>query len=121
MLVLVADDDLETCTILTAALKKAGHTTVVARDAMQAVQMAGQRNPDVIVLDIMMPAGTGIGALEKLKMSSRTSHIPVIVVSGITDGAQIERVRQLGAAEFLGKPVDPDAVLAAVQGVAAQD
>lgn len=114
MLVLIADDEAETCAIVSAILRKAGYDTIVARDAMQAVAQAVQRTPDVVVLDVMMPAGTGVGALEKLKMSNRTSQIPVIVLSGVRDPVRIERVRQLGALDFLHKPVDETALLTAV-------
>jgi CheY-like chemotaxis protein len=113
MLVLVADDDPETCALVAAVLKQAGHTCIIARDAMQVVQQAGLRHPDLIVLDLQMPAGTGVGALEKLKLSTRTASIPVLVLSGARDPAVIERVLQLGAVEFLPKPVDPEALVAA--------
>ena len=114
MLVLIADDDTETCTLVSGIMKTAGYQTAIARDAMQTVHLANVRRPDVIVLDLQMPAGTGMGALEKLKLSTRTSHIPVIVLSGTADEDQIERVRKLGAVEFQPKPVDPDTLLEAV-------
>jgi CheY-like chemotaxis protein len=115
MLILIADDDPETCALVGAVLEQAGYATITARDAVQTVALTAQRRPDLIVLDIMMPAGTGVGALEKLKLSSRTAHIPVVVISGVADGARIEHVRQLGAIDFLPKPVDPEALLAVVR------
>lgn len=115
MLILIADDEPETCVLVSAIVKGAGHTSIIARDAMQALLLAGQRSPDLIVLDVMMPAGTGIGALEKLKLSNRTAHIPVVVLSGVTDPERIARVRELGAVAFLPKPVDADALLGAVR------
>jgi len=63
--------------------------------------------PDAIVLDINMPAGSGIEVLKKLRMSIKTQQIPVVVVTGTSD-AELERMaRELGAAEFLHKPVEP--------------
>jgi DNA-binding response OmpR family regulator len=118
MLVLVADDDPDTCVLVSAVLTKDGHSCIVARDAMQTMQMATNRKPEAIVLDLQMPAGTGVGALEKLKRSAKTSHIPVIVLSGVTDRTVIARVLQLGAVEFLPKPADPDALTAAVRRIA---
>lgn len=118
MLVLIADDDPETCTLVAAILNGAGHRTMLARDAIQALQLGVQRQPDAIVLDIMMPAGTGVGALEKLKQNSRTAEIPVVILSGVTDPAKIAKVRQLGAADFLPKPVDAEALLSAITAVA---
>jgi CheY-like chemotaxis protein len=118
MLVLVADDDMETCTLIAAVLKTAGHGTVFARDAMQVLTVARNQKPNLVLLDVQMPAGTGVGALEKLKTNALTSNIPVIVLSGVRDQATIDRVLELGAVEFLPKPVDPDALLAAVQRAA---
>ncbi len=63
--------------------------------------------PDAIVLDINMPAGSGIDVLKKLRMSTKTQQIPVVVVTGTSD-PEMERIaRELGVAEFLHKPVDP--------------
>jgi CheY-like chemotaxis protein len=115
MLVLIADDDAETCTLVSAILRGDGHQCLIARDAMQAFQLATQRQPEAIVLDLQMPAGTGVGALEKLKRSARTESIPVIVLSGTKDPAAVDRVLGLGADQFLPKPVDAEELLAAVQ------
>jgi CheY-like chemotaxis protein len=100
--------------VVAAILRKAGYDTVIARDALQTVALAAQRNPDLVLLDIMMPAGTGLGALEKLKLSNRTASIPVIILSGVTEAERIEQVRQRGAVAYLPKPVDEEALLAAV-------
>jgi DNA-binding response OmpR family regulator len=106
MLVLVADDDPGTCDLVTAVARKGGHTAVIARDAMQVMLMANRHSPDVIVLDLRMPGGTGVGALQKLKMSTKTALIPVIVVSGETDPDVIDQVLEMGALEYLVKPIN---------------
>ena len=67
-----------------------------------------QTRPDVIVLDIQMPGGTGIAVLKQLKTSTKTSQIPVVVLSGSIDPQTIPTVKDLGADEFLPKPVDLD-------------
>jgi two-component system, chemotaxis family, response regulator PixG len=119
MLVLIADDEPETCTLVAAILASAGHTCVEARDAMQVMFMAMHRKPDLIILDLLMPAGTGAGAMQKLKASKLTAHIPVVVLSGSHDRELIDRVMALGAVAFLPKPVDADELLAAVASTAA--
>jgi CheY-like chemotaxis protein len=118
MLVLVADDDPVTCEMVAAVVRSGGHTPILARDAMQVMFMATHRRPDVIVLDIQMPAGTGIGALEKLRSSAKTADIPVLIYSGILDEAIMERVRSLGTAGCLAKPADPDTLAAAIERAA---
>jgi CheY-like chemotaxis protein len=62
--------------------------------------------PDVIVLDINMPCGTGVGALEKLKLNMQTSMIPVLVITASTDERHSTKMRQIGAADFMLKPLD---------------
>jgi two-component system, NtrC family, nitrogen regulation response regulator NtrX len=115
MLVLIADDDAETCALVSAVLRKQNYRYIIARDAMQVMQLANQQQPDVIVLDLYMPAGTGIGALENLKRSTRTAQIPVVVLSGTRDPALIDRARQLGATSILSKPLDAEALTEAVR------
>ncbi len=71
-------------------------------------------SPQLILLDINMPGGTGVEVLKRLRMSSRTQHIPVIVVSGEKSPAIEATVRDLGATDFLPKPVEQDQLCAAV-------
>jgi two-component system cell cycle response regulator len=89
----------------------------VAVDAMQAVMMAIRTPPDAVLLDIGMPGGTGFQVLERLKATSKTSAVPVIVVTALTDPALQARVRGLGARDFFTKPIAPDRLLQALQRV----
>ncbi|HEY7860139.1 MAG: response regulator [Gemmatimonadales bacterium] len=104
--ILIADDDPLMTSILSSTLSTRGYTVTIARDAMQAVMFAVQQQPDVVLLDINMPAGTGLGALKRLKASARTSGIPVVVLSGSTDLTLPATVRSEGAKAFFKKPVD---------------
>jgi len=113
--ILVADDDRVISTLICTVLQKAGHKCTPAHDAMQALMFAMRAPaPELIVLDVNMPGGTGVEALRKLKQSSRTSSIPVIVVSGVEDPAMPLRMRELGALDVLSKPVDAEKLLDAV-------
>jgi CheY-like chemotaxis protein len=112
MKVLLADDDKVLTHFLSSGLRAKGVETVVAHDAMQALMSALRSPPDVIVLDVQMPGGTGIEALKKLKQSAKTSLIPVVVLSGSVGPATSEVVKALGAIEFLLKPVGPDTLYA---------
>ena len=107
MKVLIADDDRVLTRLASAGLKSRGWQVEVAHDAMQALMFAMRSpHPDVIALDIGMPGGTGFDVLKKLRQSSRTEQIPVVVVSGsITEGEEAQ-VAELGAVAFLRKPVD---------------
>jgi CheY-like chemotaxis protein len=114
MVVLVADDDITTCALVGTILRRAGHTPVLAQDATQAMMLVKKHNPDIVVLDVQMPGGTGLAVLQNLKASVRTSHVPVIVLTGITDREKVQQLLDLGATEYLSKPVDPESLLGAL-------
>jgi CheY-like chemotaxis protein len=121
MRVLVAEDDRQMSQLLCAMLQGAGHQPMPAYDGASAL-MAAMRSPgpDLIVLDLQMPAGDGHATLAKLKQSSRTALIPVIVVSASKDAAVQQEVRAKGAITFLEKPVNPDNFIAAVEAFGRQ-
>jgi DNA-binding response OmpR family regulator len=110
--ILIADDDPVMTATLSGALTARGYAVSVARDAMQAVMFAVQQHPDAVLLDINMPAGTGLGALTRLLASTRTSSIPVLILSGSTDLTLPATVRAEGAKAFFRKPVDLEALCA---------
>jgi len=91
---------------LTAGLQAAGFSVITAADAMQAMMVARKQNPDAVILDIIMPGGTGLGALERLKASSATQQIPVIAISASLEPGIGGQARALGAVEYLRKPID---------------
>jgi DNA-binding response OmpR family regulator len=115
MRILVADDDRLLSQLICAIVREAGHTPIPAFDAMQAMMFAIRPPaPALIILDINMPGGTGLEALRKLKLSAKTSDIPVVVVSGSDDVGMPAQVLALGALEYLPKPIDPEQLLAAM-------
>ena len=118
MKILVADDDRVLSQLVCAVVREAGHEPVPAFDAMQTVMFAIRPpQPAAIILDINMPGGTGLEALRKLKLSARTSPIPVIVLSGSTELDMPQQVKQLGADEFLAKPINPEVLVLAIERV----
>jgi DNA-binding response OmpR family regulator len=106
--ILVADDDRVQTLMLSARLKDKGFKVTVAYDAIQAWMSAIRTPPDAIILDIQMPRGTGVAVLKQLKASAKTCQIPVVVLSGSIDPNAATMVKDLGADEFLQKPVDLD-------------
>lgn len=109
--VLLADDDKVQTLMLSSLLRSKGYKVDAAFDATQTFTSAIRTQPDVIVLDIQMPGGTGLLVLERLKASTKTSQIPVIVLSGSTDPQADLAVRARGADAYLSKPVDVDELL----------
>jgi CheY-like chemotaxis protein len=97
MKILVADDDRVHVHLVSSRLRAKGFDIMIAFDARQA-WMAATRSPiDAIVLDIQMPGGTGLEVLRKLKPSTKTCLLPVMVLSGSIDAQAIEAVKALGA------------------------
>lgn len=95
--ILIADDSRFQVQLVSSCLTPRGFAVVSAGDALQTWMMALREKPEAIVLDINMPGGTGIEVLKRLRMSSKTQHIPVVVVSGSSE-PNIERtVKELGA------------------------
>jgi CheY-like chemotaxis protein len=113
--VLIVDDDRVLSHLVSVLLREKGHKVLAAFDAVHGLMQAMRRPPvDAIVLDINMPGGSGEDTLRKLKMSTRTLGIPVIILSGSIDAAGKERVRVLGAAAVLSKPLVPEELFQAL-------
>ena len=117
MKVLLADDDRILTHLMASRLRAKGWHVTVASDAMQALMYAMKTMPDVIVLDIHMPGGTGFNALTKLRQSMKTSQIPIVVLSGSIEPKDEPGVLEAGADAFLRKPTDPDDLHAVLQGL----
>ena len=96
MKVLIAEDDRMLSDMLSARLRTSGFQVLTAYDAMQALMVAVRSVPSVIILDISMPAGTGLDVLAKLKRSNKTALIPVIVLTANADPEMGNTARGLG-------------------------
>ena len=112
--VLVVDDSRFQVQMLKMALEERGFEVLVALDTAQAGMFALHHIPQAIVLDINMPGGSGIDVLKRLKHSTKTQKIPVIVVSGNEDPDIKNVALQLGAKLFLAKPVDAEQLSSAI-------
>ena len=114
--ILVVDDDRVLSHLIATLLREKGHKVVTAFDAVQAMMLAMRAPlPDAIILDINMPGGSGEDTLRKLKMSTKTAQIPVIVLSGSIDEEGRKRVRGLGADAALAKPLVPAQLFEALE------
>lgn len=119
--ILVADDSRFQVALLTQALQEKGFEVVAAQDALQAGMVALRAAPDAIVLDINMPGGSGIEVLKRLRHSTKTQRIPVVVVSGSGDSDIRQVALDLGVADFLAKPVDLDQLCNALTNLLSTD
>ena len=108
MKVLVVDDDHELLQFLSAELTGKGWQVQVAHGAEEAYQNSQQDRPDVIVLDIHMPDGSGKEALKRLRRSHISFDIPVLLMSADMDTAISPEMRKLQADGFIQKPLETE-------------
>ncbi|MDX2121103.1 MAG: ATPase, T2SS/T4P/T4SS family [Gemmatimonadota bacterium] len=113
---LVADDDPQMRRLIRAVLERDGMTVVEAEDGLEALDLVARGHFDLIVLDMDMPRLDGLGVLEELGVSVSTAQIPVIVLTARTGDTEAT-VLDLGAQDFLSKPVRPTALSARVRAV----
>ena len=114
---LVIDDDKTIVALLSATLRAAGYHVLAAYDAMQGFMLAQREVPAVILLDIQLPAGGGLPLLEKITTSTKTHAIPVVIISGGTDPKLEAEAKAKGAASFVRKPVDQQALVALLESL----
>ena len=113
--ILIVDDERDIVKALMIRLKSSGYGVITAFDGAQGVFMANKEIPDLVILDIRMPAGDGFSVVEKLKQSNRTHRIPVIFLTGSPERNAEERAMGLGARFYIKKPYDPEELLDAVK------
>lgn len=104
--ILAVDDSTTNIILLEGILQEIGYETVTAASAKDALNMIYENPPDLILLDLMMPRISGYKLLEKIKNIQRLKDIPVIIVSAKTDAKSIKMAMDLGATDYIKKPID---------------
>jgi len=105
-LVLVVDDEEHNRTLLRDPLEARGYEVEEAENGMQALQKIAARPPDVILLDLMMPEVDGYDVCRALRKSAKTGHLPILMITSLSErGVRLMGI-QAGANDFLNKPID---------------
>ena len=112
--ILVVDDDVEIIESVRYALEGAGHEVVIARDGNQGLALAERENPDLIILDMMMPKRSGFLVLEKLRRL-RDEPLPVIMITGNEGSRHKAYAELLGVSDYIRKPFAMDRLIEAVK------
>ena len=113
--ILIADDSRTFRHLEEELLRRRGYELLQAENGAQAIQLAVQELPDLVLLDLQMPVMDGAKALAVLKGSDKTSAIPVIMITTVGHDAQRDLMLKAGAAKFLAKPINGSDLLAAVR------
>lgn len=115
--ILIVDDEKVWVKMLAMSLGHEGYQIEVAFDAIQATTQAFQLKPDLILLDILMPAGGGLEALKNIRASVKTFSIPVIVLTAKGDKETKEAAEELGVSGYFSKSVDMDELLEKIKEI----
>ena len=117
--VLIVDDEALMHLLYRNHLERAGYQLLAAKDGQEALAVASQERPQVIVMDVFMKGMDGMAALRELKRSNATKDTPVIIVTAQVAAHHAARreAEAAGAALFLSKPFSPAQLLAAIQQV----
>jgi CheY-like chemotaxis protein len=119
-LILFVDDDPLTLETYSTIIGYYGHDILLASTAEQAIQVAADGQPDIMVLDMNLPDMHGFDLLRKLRRNPKTAKIPAVMVSASPELFS-ERALEAGAQEFRSKPILPDDLLELIERYASPD
>jgi CheY-like chemotaxis protein len=99
-LVLIVDDNLDTCHFLCSAVGKAGHRGAFANSVAEALERMRHQRPDVVIADLMMPDESGLELLRNVRDDPRTCDLPVIMCSAVDEPRYVEQAMEAGATDY---------------------
>ncbi len=109
--ILLVDDNPVNVELLGEILSLPGFNVLQAFNAFAALDIARAEHPDLIVLDIAMPAVDGFELFQMIKDDSETAHIPVVFVTSLNDSEDMERAMKMGAVDYITKPFNSEYVV----------
>lgn len=113
--ILIIEDDRKITLAMAVRLKANGYGVLTAFDALAGVEMAVKHRPDLVILDISMPAGSGFDVAAKIQNLSSTAGIPMIFMTASRNPEFVARAAELGAVAFIEKPLQDGELLADVR------
>jgi len=115
--ILVVDDLDSSARLLERLLKRDGHRVLVAHDGREALEIVGRDQPDLVLMDVVMPALDGFETCRRIKGDAATCLVPVVLVTALTDPRDRVRGLEVGADDFLSKPVNEGELTARVRSL----
>lgn len=118
--ILIVEDEPDIRELVAFTLRFAGHEVVAGANGEEAVQLASQEMPDLILMDVRMPRMTGYDACRVMKASPQLKDIPVVFLSAKGQDTEIQTGLEVGAEEYLLKPFAPDQLVERVKAILAR-
>ncbi len=115
--ILLVDDEEGFLSVIKEALEIRGFDVITAKSAIEAGLELSSKKPDLILMDIKMPGIDGLQACTAIKNNLNTSDIPIIVVSAISEEAQIKKANKIGISDYFVKPVDIEKLMKRIKEV----
>lgn len=109
--ILIVEDDPQTVKLIKFILEKEDYSAISAKDGEEGLQMAREKKPDLIVLDLMLPGMDGYRVCEILKANPKTKEIPILVLTALDTGADFEKALEKKADWYITKPFEPEHLL----------
>jgi DNA-binding response OmpR family regulator len=115
--ILIVEDDADIRGLLSLRLRQRSYDTSVATDGMTALAVARREQPDLVVLDLGLPAGDGFTVMERMRSITSLAEIPVVVITARDAATNREKAESFGAVAFVEKPIDFDQLLETIDGL----
>ena len=113
--ILIVEDEPRNMKLLHDLLQRFGYEIIEASDGEQGVKLAGEKIPDLILMDIMMPKMDGLEATRIIKADEKTKHIPIIALTSYAMKGDREKTIEAGCDGYIAKPIDIKEVLKAIE------
>jgi DNA-binding response OmpR family regulator len=118
--ILVVDDDIHATTLFRTILTAKGYEAIIVNDSATAVQVANTTNPELIILDLMMPEPNGFEVCKMLRADPKFSRTPIVIFTAMGDNESKATASEIGADEFLTKPFRVEDLMHKIQTLIAQ-
>jgi DNA-binding response OmpR family regulator len=115
--ILVAEDNVGLLRALTERLQASGFQVIAVQDGYQALERCRREKPDIMLMDVNMPAGTGMSVQERMRANADLACIPVVYMTGDKRESLTARAEELGAAALIYKPIDCNELLGILDGL----
>jgi DNA-binding response OmpR family regulator len=119
--ILIAEDERDIRDLIAFTLRFAGHEVITTANGEEALNMALETIPDLILLDVRMPRMTGYEACRQIKAEEKTSNIPVVFLSAKGQESEVQTGLDAGATEYILKPFSPDNLTERIRAILRQD